>query len=97
MVAVAVDLSDPKCASRLHSLLAQVHSTLAPLFSPSQSSGSDGITSPHVLVVGCKADTLEASDVEGMRCSKMRQGELRAVCLHGTSWLGRIYHCVYRS
>ena len=40
-------------------------------------------TRPPVLVVGCKADTLEATGVESMAESKAKQGALRAVCLHG--------------
>lgn len=51
--------------------------------------GGGGVWRPAVLVVGCKADTLAADDVEGLARSKATQGALRAVCLHGEYDEGR--------
>jgi hypothetical protein len=124
VIAVAVDVSQPDCATTLFSWLALVNATLdryiarcneehisSALSSSSSSAGveeskdkhtdpdtdpdtgkpppSCARTRPPVLVVGCKADTLEASDVEGMARSKAVQGALRAVCLHGECEGGR--------
>jgi hypothetical protein len=51
--------------------------------SVSVSDTSVGRGRPSVVVVGCKADSLQVREVHALAGSKAKQGALRAVCLHG--------------
>jgi hypothetical protein len=55
-------------------------------------SASGGRGRPSVVVVGCKADSLQVREVHALAGSKTKQGALRAVCLHGELLCGV---CVY--
>lgn len=95
VIAVAVDVSDPDCATTLYTWLQAVNSAIdtymshlpepIPAASSGQEESKDSGSSrqrPAVLVVGCKADSLEVQELDALASSKARQGGLRAVCLH---------------
>ena len=110
MIAVAIDVSQPDCATTLYRWLGLVNSAVdefaarrrekvsdsgagagagqeeskssPPCLSLTPEGGGAGWR-PEVLVVGCKADTLAAEEVDSLARSKATQGALRAVYLHG--------------
>lgn len=95
VIAVAVDVSDPDCATTLYTWLQSVNSAIDTFMSrraestPAASSGQEETKDsgpseqrPSVLVVGCKADSLEVQELDALASCKTRQGGLRAVCLH---------------
>ena len=94
---VAVDVSDPDCATILYKWLQSVNAAIDTYMShhpeptPASNSGQEETKDtgssgrrPSVLVVGCKADSLEVQELDALANSKARQGGLRAVCLHGS-------------
>ena len=93
---MVVDLSKPHCATGLFSLLTDINSSLKEYSSrcselashqgdmgqeEAKEHPSESTHRPRVVVVGSKADQLEASGVESMARSKATQGAVRAVCL----------------
>mmetsp|Transcript_16495 Transcript_16495/g.27550 ORF Transcript_16495/g.27550 Transcript_16495/m.27550 type:complete len:423 (-) Transcript_16495:163-1431(-) len=92
VIAVAIDVSDADCATTLYKWLQTVNTAIDTYMShspePAASSGQEETKDtgssgrPTVLVVGCKADSLEVQELDALASSKARQGGLRAVCLH---------------